>query len=265
MKNYKGFLIDIDGVLWEGDKPIAGAAETLRYLRAKGLPYVLVSGVTRFSKKEIVERLAGMGFELDENDVLPIRSVMIDYIKSRKLDARCYVIGVESIDEDFRAEGLHTTRKEEPVDFVVVGHDENLSYARLNTAFRLLMGGAELIGFTPGKYFSKNGELFINMGATTAALEYASGKKSVSVGKPNRQFFEAGCRKLNLKPEDVAMIGDSVEEDMVGAEGAGAGKILVRTGIYNEDLLRHSGVKPDLVLDSVADLPRHLAYASDRS
>ncbi|HLD56855.1 MAG TPA: hypothetical protein VJA47_01020 [archaeon] len=69
MKNYKGFLIDIDGVLLEGDKPIAGAAEALKYLRTRGLPYVLVSGVTRFSKVEIVQRLGGMGFELDENDV----------------------------------------------------------------------------------------------------------------------------------------------------------------------------------------------------
>ena len=247
--------MDIDGVLWEGDKVINGAPEAIGYLRDHGYRFVLVSGVTRFSKTEIVDRLNGMGVDVNANDVLPIRSVMIDYIKSKKPDARCYVIGAENIDRDFRAEGLHVTRNEEPVDFVVVGHDENLTYATINTAFRLLMKGAELLSFTPGKYFSKNNELFINQGAVAAALEYASGKRTSSVGKPNKEFFKAGLRKLGLRKERVAMIGDSVEEDMVGAKASGVGTILVRTGIYDEGLLRKHKIKPDVIIDSIADLP----------
>ena len=125
----------------------------------------------------------------------------------------------------------------------------------LNEAFRLLMDGAVLVALQHNRYWRRRDGLVLDVGAYSAALEYATGKEAVVVGKPAPAFFAAALADLNAQPDGAVMIGDDIEADVGGAIAAGLRGILVRTGKYREDTLAASGVRPTEILDSIADLP----------
>jgi len=100
--------------------------------------------------------------------------------------------------------------------------------------------------------------LVLSTGPFVAALEYATGKKAELMGKPSRQFFQLALSDLGIRPEDAAMIGDDILTDVLGAQEMGMQGILVKTGKYQEEIAKSTGVKPDMVLESLADLAEHL-------
>jgi HAD superfamily hydrolase (TIGR01458 family) len=137
-------------------------------------------------------------------------------------------------------------------DYVLVGDlGEDFTYARLNPAFRHLMDGAELLALQKNRYWQTDVGLSLDAGPFVAALEFASGKKASVVGKPEREFFRLALEDIGLEAGQVAMVGDDAEADVAGAKRAGLVGIQVRTGKWRAD-----AGEADLVIDSVADLPR---------
>jgi HAD superfamily hydrolase (TIGR01458 family) len=136
-------------------------------------------------------------------------------------------------------------------DYVLVGDLGNgFTYERLNPAFRHLMGGAELLALQKNRYWRTDAGLALDAGPFVAALEFASGKNASVVGKPEQEFFRIALEDLGLRADEVAMVGDDVEADVVGAKRAGLVSIQVRTGKWQAD-----AGEADLVIDSVANLP----------
>jgi HAD superfamily hydrolase (TIGR01458 family) len=125
----------------------------------------------------------------------------------------------------------------------------------LNAAFRQLLDGAELVALQKGRYWISDQGLTLDAGAWVAALEYAASVTAHVVGKPNREFFEAAVASMGLEIDEVAMVGDDIFNDVDGAQRAGAKGILVRTGKFRQDAVDRSEVKPELIVDSLADLP----------
>jgi HAD superfamily hydrolase (TIGR01458 family) len=173
------------------------------------------------------------------------------YLLSRGL-TRCHLLVAARLLPDL--DGIVPT--DQTPDAVVVGDAaEGFSYERLNTAFRLVLGGAELVALARNRYFRKNGELVLDCGPFVAALEEATGRRAVLTGKPSPLFFEGVLTVLGLAPAEVAMIGDDLESDVRGAQRAGLKGILVKTGKWREGDLDRPGPAPDAVLPSLADLP----------
>lgn len=144
---------------------------------------------------------------------------------------------------------------EEDVDFVVVGDaGRDFTFERLNKALRLILDGAEILALEMDRYWRESEGLVLSTGPFVAALEYATGKKAEVMGKPSRQFFELALKDLGKRPKDAAMIGDDILTDVLGAQAMGMKGILVKTGKYRADLLAGSGITPDLVLESLAEL-----------
>jgi len=254
--NIKGLLIDLDGVLYVGDKVIPGAREALEYLREKNYRFRFVSNTTRKSRMTIAERLAAMGFDIPEEYIFTPPLAAVRYMQETGKN-RCYLLVTGDVDRDFAP--VFGSVLPAAVDYVIIGDaGDKLTYENLNHAFRYLMEGAELIALEKDRYWMTPDGLSLSAGPFVEALEFATGKTAVVMGKPSLSFFALALRDMGLSPEEVVMVGDDVLTDIGGAHTAGMGGILVRTGKFREETLRSALVKPSRVIGSIADLPGSL-------
>jgi HAD superfamily hydrolase (TIGR01458 family) len=243
----RGLLVDLDGTLYVGDEPVEGAREAVGRLRASGIAVRYVTNTTRKPRRRVCEHLLALGFEVEETEVFTPARAADGLIGERS----CFPLVDDSLLEDL--EGVAFT--EEHPDYVLVGDlGEGFTYGRLNTAFRLLMDGAQLLALQKNRYWRREDGLSLDAGPFVAALEYASGRSATVVGKPEREFFELALREMGLAPNEAAMVGDDAEADVAGAQAAGLKGIQVRTGKYRPGV---EG-RPDLVLESFAALPEAL-------
>ncbi len=248
----KGIVCDIGGVLYEGNKPVKGAAEAIAELKKK-YKIRFATNTTRRAPCTIISRLAKMGFMINENELFTALEAAKEIVKSKGGTA----YGLLTQDAaDYFAPYLSS---KERVDFVVVGDAaENFNYARMNRAFRYLQEGAKLIAAAKNRYFKdSDGKLSLDAGPFVKALEFASLKEAKIVGKPSREFYELVVNSMGIKPQEAVMVGDDIESDIEGAQKAGMKAVLVRTGKYKPSDL-DKPIYPDEVIASIADLPKVL-------
>ncbi len=252
MKNVKGILFDIGGVLYVGSEPIPGARELIASLQGR-VKMRFLTNSTRRPPHVIYEKLKQMGFEVEPEQLFTALAAARRIVE--EAGGRAVTILTEEAEKYFGS--LHCIDTTSP--FVVVGDaGENFNYPRLNRAFRTLIHGARLIAAAENRYFKdSDGELSMDAGGFVRALEYAADVKAEVVGKPSREFFHQALASMGVRPEEAIMVGDDIESDIAGAQNAGLRAVLVRTGKFRpEDLER--AVFPDEVIDSVADLAKLL-------
>jgi HAD superfamily hydrolase (TIGR01458 family) len=157
-----------------------------------------------------------------------------------------------NVKEDF--EGLEEA--DESPDAVIMGDlGEAFGFEILNRAFRMVMDGAELIALQKNRFWLAPDGLALNAGPFVAAIEYATDREAVVVGKPSPSFFALVLEDVGARAEDAAIVGDDVETDVDGGMRAGLAGVLVRTGKYREDFVHASGVAPTATVDSIAAVP----------
>lgn len=246
-------LLDIDGVLHVGGEPVPGAASALTELRALAGGIRLVTNTTSKSRLQILEQLLGLGFDVDIEEVLTPAALAVRHCREREHRAVKLLVG-EALHEDLAE--LTAAEPGERVDAVVLGDlGDGFTAEVLNDAFRLLMDGAELVALQHNRYWRRADGIVLDVGAYSAALEYASSRDAVVVGKPAPAFFAAALADLGAGAEIAVMVGDDVEADVGGAIAAGLRGILVRTGKYRSDALQASTVTPTAIVDSIRDVP----------
>jgi phospholysine phosphohistidine inorganic pyrophosphate phosphatase len=249
-----GVLLDIDGVLYIGNQPIEGAHEALLELRSMSSGVRLLTNTTSRSRADVVEHLIELGFDVALEEVLTPAAMAVRYCREREFESVRMLVS-EKLREDLaELEALTSPQK---TDAVVLGDlGDGFTPEVLNGIFRLLMDGAELVTLQHNRYWRRADGLSLDVGAYAAALEYASGREAVVVGKPARTVFEAAMSDIGL--ERAVMVGDDVEADVGGAMAAGLPGVLVRTGKYRKDALT-ARVTPTGIVDSIVDVPRLLA------
>jgi phospholysine phosphohistidine inorganic pyrophosphate phosphatase len=248
-----GVLLDIDGVLYVGDQPIAGAHRALQELRELSGGVRLLTNTTSRSRRAVYEHLLELRFDVSLQEVLTPAAMAERHCRERDYRAVAVLVS-EGLREDLAE--LETGALEAHPEAIVVGDlGDGFTPNILNGVFRALMDGAELVALQHNRYWRRADGLALDVGAYVSALEYASGTEAVTVGKPARAFFEAALADIAL--ERGVMIGDDVEADVGGAMSAGLPGILVRTGKYREDALT-TRVTPTAIVDSIKDVPRLL-------
>lgn len=255
LSKIKAFLIDLAGVIHVDEKLIEGAKETLEFLKKKQYKYLFISNTTQKRRISISRRLKKLDIQINKEEIFTPPIAAINKLKKEGKN-KCYLLSTGDIHEDFEENGIILTNKK--VDYVIVGDAaHNFSFIKMNEAFRLLLEGADLIALEKDKYYLSSDGYMLSAGPFVAALEYATGKKSLIVGKPSKYFFQLGLNKLgkDLKLEEIAMIGDDINSDIGGAQQIGIKGILVKTGKFRKVSLENSKIKPDMILDSIADLP----------
>lgn len=247
MSRIEALLLDLSGVLYEGDKPIEGAVGAVESLK-KRYPMRFITNTTRKTRREVHEKLRKMGFDIDESSIFTALDATKRFLDDRK--ATGYFLLYHHVEGEFSA------YVSERPDYVFIADAYiDFTYEKLNTAFRHLMAGAEPVAVAKNRYFKDaDGSLSLDAGGFVTLLEYASGKEARIIGKPAKSFFLSAAASMGVDPAHVLMVGDDIESDIGGAINAGMKTCLVRTGKFRpEDLER--GIEPDLVVDSIAELP----------
>lgn len=252
MKDIRGFLIDIDGVLYVGNQAVDGAQDAIKFMRDTGYSFRCISNTTRKCRHSVASRLSSMGFEIPEHHIFTPALAAIAYMKNTGKTGY-FLLTTGDIYRDFEEVGdIDPAIKP---DWVIIGDaGDKITYDNMNTAFRHLMGGADLLALENDRYWMAADGLSLSAGPIVKALEYATGKTATVIGKPAQTFFNLALEDMHLHPEQVAMIGDDITTDIGGAYHAGMKAILVRTGKFRYDTLETAVIKPTCIIDSISSI-----------
>lgn len=224
-----GVLLDLAGVIYDGERAVPGAAEAVARLRMSGLPIRFVSNTTRSNKQMVLDRLVRLGIPAASDELFAPAEAACRWL--REHDRAPHLLVHPDLVSDF--EGFSGNKPKA----VVVGDAGNaFDYQTLNAAFRELLAGAELLALAPNRTFKDaDGKLSLDAGAFVAALEFASRRKSIVLGKPARDFFRSALATIPCPEAEAVMVGDDAETDVAGALRAGVSQaLLVRTGKFRE-------------------------------
>ena len=255
MATIRGILLDIDGVLHVSMQPIAGAADTLRWLDRQGYRTCFVTNTTTASRATLAQRLAAIGLPLGEQQLITAPVATASYIRQHYPGKRCWVLSKGDTAADFAGIDL----VESNAEVVVIGGAEELfTYEAMNAAFRMLMDGAVLLAMHTNLYWRTSEGLRLDSGPYVHALELATGKQAIVLGKPARPFFEQALQAIGVEAAEAIMVGDDLENDVRGAQQAGLRAIFVSTGKHHADSPLLERIHPDAILSSIAGLPQWL-------
>lgn len=224
-----GVLLDLAGVIYEGENPLPGALDAVARLRHAGLPLRFATNTTRTTKRTVLQRLARLGLGVTESELFTPAQAAREWLARN--DCSPLLLVHPDLAPEFKDDPDRAHRA------VVVGDaGDAFNYANLNRAFRELIGGANLIALAKNRSFKDaDGTLSLDAGAFVAALEFASQRTALVLGKPAPEFFEAALASMDCLPEHAVMVGDDAEADVAGALRAGlGGAVLVRTGKYRD-------------------------------
>jgi HAD superfamily hydrolase (TIGR01458 family) len=249
-----GLLFDIDGTLCTEEAPIEGAPELLQALRARGMVFRYLTNTTRYSRRGLLERLRSFGFPAEHDDLFTAPTAAVRWLERNGIE-RIATYVPDTAREDFEDFGFDPIR---PQAIVVGDLGERWDFRTLNRAFRQVLDGAVLVALQKNRYWHTARGLELDAGPFVAALEYATDREAVVVGKPAREFFDLAVESTGLRPEQLAVVGDDVDSDIGGAHDAALRGILVRTGKFRQEGLDQAGTVPHAILDSVAHLPEIL-------
>lgn len=247
-------LIDLDGVVYAGDAPIAGASEALRFVTAERIPHLFLTNTTSRPRSALVAKLAAMGIEVLEENILTPPVAAAAWLSENVEGNIAFFVPAATLDE---FESVSVARADQAAAAVVVGdYGDNWTYAELNRAFRLLMAEPKprLVALGMTRYWLAPDGLRLDTGPFIEALSFASGVEPVVLGKPAAPFYETALSMLGAEAARTVMIGDDIRVDVGGAQRCGIRGVLVRTGKFRPRDL-DGDIVPDDVLESIADLP----------
>lgn len=259
MRRFQGYIFDLDGTIYLGERAILGAPGTVRCLREAGCRVTFVSNKPLEPRERYAEKLTRLGIPTDPADVLTSGHVLGRWFAAKAPGARVFVVGEPPLLAELAGFGLEITNEtehSEEADFVVAAFDRTFDYRKLNIAFQAIRQGARFVATNADRTCPVEGGEIPDAAAVIGAIEGCTGKKvELVAGKPSSLIIEAGLARMGgLPPEQCLVVGDRLETDVVMAQQAGAASALVLTGVTRREDLSHSSIQPDYVLESIADL-----------
>lgn len=252
----RALLFDLDGVLYQGETPIPGAAETLNWVREQSIPHLFLTNTTSRPRSALVDKLAGIAIDISQTQLLTPPVAAARWLESH-VEGPVALFVPDATRTEFEALDIAAADAPQAAAVVIGDLGEGWDYATLNRAFRLLMHDPQpqLVALGMTRYWQAPEGLRLDTGAFVAALSHASGVEPVVMGKPAPPFFHTACELLGIEPAAGVMIGDDLHGDIEGAQHAGLTAVQVRTGKFRPADLERD-VTPEAVLESVADLPQ---------
>lgn len=270
INNIQGVILDLDGTVYLGEVALPGAVEAIAELRRCGKRMLFVSNKPLEPRLTYARKLTRLGIPTLEEDVITSAGVLGAYLAKHAPTLRCYVVGEENLKTELREHGIKIVDElvdQDPqdviqpngIDAVVVAFDRTLDYRKLNTAYQALARGA--------RFFATNGDTTCPMpdgaipdaGAILKYMEQLTGRTpEVVAGKPSPLIMEVAQDRLALPAEQCIVIGDRLETDIRMGKEAGMYAAVVLTGVTKREDVLLAPFPPDLILNSLADLPAHI-------
>jgi HAD superfamily hydrolase (TIGR01458 family) len=250
LENIDGFLFDLDGVLFVGNKVIDGAIETIDFLKNKKFPLRFLTNTTTRSHDSLFQKIQRLNLPINKDEILTPPRMAVKYLK--KLDNPKLLLILE---EETKTEFDQFTIDEKSPDYIILGHYGNRwNYDLLNKLFKMIMNGSKILALHKGRYWQTDEGLTLDIGTFVAGLEHATSQKAVVIGKPSPEFFRIALSSIDISPQNAVMVGDDIINDIKGAQEMGMQTILVKTGKFRQDILETSNINPSYVVDSIASL-----------
>ena len=249
--NYKGILLDLEGVIYEGSRLIDGSIETINKLLAHGFNIKYLTNTTTTSRRLVFEKLIQFKLPLIEPDIFSPAIAANIFLKKKNI-SRISLFTNQSLQEDFADFVIDDLRPEA----IILGDlYKEFSWEKLNKAFQIILEANPLIiALHKNRYCKRENKLGLDLGPFVAALEYATSKKSVLIGKPEKNFFNLAIEDMKLKNEEVVMIGDDIVADIGGAKNIFLSTIQVKTGKFQKKDETNLYLQPDYRIDSISRL-----------
>ena len=254
MSNIKGLLIDLEGVLYSDNKLIPGSIEVIKELKKNSIKLRFLTNTTTAPRKLILNILQDFGFDIEEEEIFTPIIATKNYLRDNSVKKIALVTDIEIIAE---FNDYEITKKDPEV--VIMGDIyKNFNWEILDRIFKLVyLNNAALIALHQNKYCMRDSKVSLDLGPFVKAIEYASCKKSILMGKPEKNFFNLVIKDLDTNNENILMIGDDITADIEGSKKANLKVIQVKTGKFQEKDLVHS-IQPHYRIESINDLPKLL-------
>jgi HAD superfamily hydrolase (TIGR01458 family) len=221
----KALLLDLSGVLYDGDDLIPGAVDAVQRVRQSDLALRFITNTSQKTGAALLRHLHALGFAVQESELFTAVDAARQWLQQRELRPFCLVHkNIVSEFEEFD--------QRDPNAVLIGDAADGFDYASLNRAFQLCVTGAPLLGVGYNRYFRSGGELMMDVGGFIRAVEFAADVEATIVGKPSKEFFHQVLLSAGVQPEEALMVGDDVYGDVEGALNAGIPACLVRTGKY---------------------------------
>lgn len=248
LNHIEGFILDLDGVVYQGDQLLAGAMEFFAEVQESGRRLVALTNHSGAKAGEVSSKLSRMGIALEPERIVTSGWATAQYLSTLS-KPRVWLLGSQALHDELLRADLEFS--DQPTH-VVVGYTRDISYATLSQAVEYLRLGAALVGTNPDALLPTPQGLIPETGPLLRYLEYASGTTASVVGKPNPFIVELALRRMGLPAEKVALVGDTFATDIRAAQAANLLSVLLKTGNGNQPLTPQQ--KPALHLAGLLEL-----------
>lgn len=253
LRSKKGFICDMDGVIYHGNRLLPGVKEFVDWLYRENKNFLFLTNASERSPKELQQKLWRMGLEVDESHFYTSALATARFISSQSPGCSAYVIGGAGLIMALHDEGI--TMNDVDPDYVVIGEGNTYNYENILKAVRLVTNGAKLIGTNSDLTGPTEQGLVPACRALVAPIELATGKAAYYVGKPNPLMMRTGLNILGCHSQDTAIIGDRMDTDIVAGIECGLDTVLVLSGVTSREEIGHFPYRPRLVLKGVGEIP----------
>jgi NagD protein len=248
----RGFLIDMDGVIYKSNEVIPGAQEMIELLKAKGIPFSFLTNNSQHYCRDIQKKLRYLEIDVGEDNIFTCAIATARFLASQTKSKNVYFIGESGLQQALYKNGF--AMDDHDPEFVVIGEGRTFNMEMIDKAVGFVHRGAKLISTNPDPSCPTSDGIRAGCGAVVALIESATGKKAFHIGKPNPIIFREARRELGLRMDQICMIGDTMETDILGAVQMGMQSILVLSGGTREEDLGQLAFTPGWVIPSVATL-----------
>ena len=252
---FKGFIFDLDGTVYLGERLIPGAERVVRLLRERGKKVVFLSNKPLYTREDYAAKLTRLGIPSKPAEVVNSTFVLIRYLEKVAPGSRVFVMGELPFVAEMARAGFQLTENPDEIEYVVAAFDRTFDYRKYNIAFQAIKKGAHFIATNPDRTCPVEGGELPDCAGVIAALEAVTLRKvEVIVGKPSPITVQVALEAMGLEARDCILIGDRLETDIRMGKEAGMKTALVLTGVTDQKTLEGSPICPDYVFQSIADL-----------
>lgn len=256
IRHMKLYLFDMDGTLYLGDKLFDFTIELLSEIRRTGGKYLFITNNSSKSVTDYIKKLAKLGIDATRDEFMTSSQATVYYLKQNHLGKTLYVCGTRSLISELEGEGFAVTTDVDKAECIVMGFDTELTYQKLHDVSYLLLTRPDI------PYIATNPDLVCptefgsvpDCGSICIGIKNATGRDPVVIGKPSPLMPQLAMDKYGYSPENTAVVGDRIYTDVKSGLNAGCKGILVLSGESTLQTLEESEVKPDLVLESAAEI-----------
>ncbi|NLY87311.1 MAG: HAD family hydrolase [Clostridiales bacterium] len=250
----KGFICDMDGVIYHGDKLLNGVKEFVEWLYKNEKKFLFLTNASNRSPRELREKLLRMGLDIEESHFYTSALSTAKFLNKQAPNCSAYVIGDHGLYNALYEYGI--TINDVNPEYVVIGETVDYSFNHINIAMNLVNNGAKLIATNSDLTAPAEGGFVPACRALVAPIEATTGKQAYYVGKPNPLMMRTGLEMLGVHSSEAVMIGDRMDTDIIAGIETGLQSILVLSGVSTRETVENFAYKPNLILNGVGDIIR---------